>query len=98
MILVTNGSEMARALASPIDKRIRRLLRRRRGQLGDDLTGHVHFAVVQLGDTPADVEAMVGLPIFGTAEYRPDWVQDHGSAFELVFDLTEDFTQVVLIP
>jgi hypothetical protein len=98
MLLMTNVSELAHALASPIHDPIIRLLAMRRDQLSADIADHVHFAIVQSGDPPAAVEAVIGLPIFAVPDYRPDWVQEHDCAFEMAFNLTEEFTQVIIIP
>jgi hypothetical protein len=98
MLLITCERELALALTSPISKRIRRLLRLRSEQLGANFSDEVHFAIVQPADTPADLQQLIGLPIFGVTKYGPDWVQEHDCAFEMVFDLTEEFTQVIIIP
>jgi hypothetical protein len=99
MLSITNGEALTRALNSSINEDLKRLLRLRRKQLGGDTTDHADFAILEPSDHLADLERLVGFPVFQpTPEYRPDWVHDHGYAFELVFDLTEDFTQVVIIP
>jgi hypothetical protein len=98
MLSISDGEALSRVLVSPLDIRLKRLLQIRSDQLSEKIADHVHFAIVQPGDPPDAVEEIVGLRIFATAEYRPDWVQEHPCAFEMVFDLTEEFTQVVIIP
>jgi hypothetical protein len=98
MLSIRDGPSFALALASPIDIRLKRLLQIRSDQLSEKIADRVHFAIVQPGDPPDAVEAIIGLPLHEMTGYAPDWVQEHDCAFELVFDLTEEFTQVIMIP
>jgi hypothetical protein len=98
MLSIKDGRSLSRVLKSAIDDRVKQLLMVRRRQFGSDIADQVHFAVVQPADTAADLTQTVGFPLVRCDGFEPDWVQDHGFAFELVFDLTEDFTQVVIIP
>lgn len=109
MLSIIDGGALSRALSSPIDERIKRLLARRRDQLGGDITDQAHFAIVQPADTPADLERTIGFSIFcnpadasrfGEPEWTPgwEWIEDHGFAYELVFILDDSgFAHVVIV-
>jgi hypothetical protein len=116
MLSITDGEALARALRSDIDHRIKELLRVRSGQLtkdapGDDLADLARFAVVQTGDTPADLERAIGFDVFvnpadGSRPGDPNWAgpgwewcQDHGWGFELCFIMDDSgFGHVVIVP
>lgn len=109
MLTITDGGSLTRALSSPIDARIKRLLRLRCEQLGGDITGQVRFVIVQPGDTEEDLEGALGFSVFqnagdGSRFGEPDftssweWLADHGHCFELVFIFDDSgFAHVVLI-
>jgi hypothetical protein len=110
MLSITDGQALTRALNSPIDNRLKQLLTVRRDQLGGDITEKAHFAIVQPGDTPADLESTIGFSIFrnpadgsrvGDASFSPgwEWIQDHGFAYELCFIMDDSgFGHVIIIP
>ena len=98
----------SRALKLPIGHRLKRLLIKRRDQLGGALENTARFIVVQPGDSMHALECELGWSIFvtpeghrfGEADFYPgwEWLADHGHCFELVFILTDDgFAHVVLI-
>src|SRR5690349_21651626 len=97
MLTIADGEALSRALRSEIDHHIKRLLRLRGEQLSGDLTD-VAIAIAEAGDTPADIQRVTGLALFGRLALAPDWVEDHGFAAEVAFDLTQSFTQVLIIP
>jgi hypothetical protein len=117
MTLSIEGSDdLARALRSDIDHRIKELLRLRARQLAkdapdEDLADLAHFAVVQPGDTPADLEEAIGFSVFvnqadGSRPGDPnwtgpgcEWIEDHGWGVEAVWILDDSgFGHVVIIP
>ncbi|WP_439540707.1 hypothetical protein [Sphingomonas sp.] len=85
---------MARALNSPIDRQLNRLLALRRDQLLTDTGGEhelgdlVHFVAVEPHDTVATVETDIGFPLFTEPAF--EWVQDHGGWFEGIVILSDD--------
>src|SRR4051794_27069271 len=96
MLSITNGEALKRALSSPIDDRLKRLLQLRRDQVGGDIIDQTHFAIVQPADPPADLERPIGFSIFcnpadggrfGEPDWSPgwEWIEDHGFASELCF-------------
>ena len=97
MLSIRDGEALSRALRSDIDHRIKRLLIQRSDELGGDLSD-AHFAIVEPADTPAIVERTLGLMLVSDDALRPDWVEAHDFCFEAVFDLTQAFTQVLLVP
>ena len=112
MLSITDGGSLSRALRSPIDPRLRRLLRKRRDQLGRDypLEELAQFVAIEVGDTPADLERTIGFSIFqnpadgsrhGDLDFTPgtEWIQDHGFAYELCFIMDDSgFGYVVIVP
>lgn len=92
MLSITDGEALRRALRSSIEDRLKQLLRLRRDQLGEDID-LAHFAIVQPGDTAADLEKAVGFSIFvnpadgshrGELSFSPgfEWLEDHGWCWE----------------
>lgn len=110
MLLVADGEALRRALSSPLDQRIKRLLVLRREQLGGDITDQAHFAIVQPADTAPDLERMIGFSIFrnpadgssvGDPEFTPgwEWMRDHGWGWEQAWIMDDSgFAHVVIIP
>ena len=115
MLSVTDGEALTRALQSDIDHRLKALLRLRAKQLTkhqpqEDLADLAHFAIVEAGDTPVDLERAIGFSIFqnpadgsrmGEPDWQPgwEWIEDHGFAWELCFILDDSgFGHVVIVP
>ena len=109
MLTITDGGSLTRALRTPIDLRLKRLLIERRDQLGGAITGEARFLVMQPGDSLQVLEAELGFSIFqnpadgtwfGDPEFTPgwEWLADHGHCFELVFIFDDSgFAHVVII-
>jgi len=109
MRTITDRASLKRALRSPIDNRIKQLLKLRRDQLGGDIAGRARFIVVEASDTAEDLERELGFPVltsmidgirFGEPSFAPnfEFVLDLGFAFELPFILTDDgYAHVALI-
>jgi hypothetical protein len=112
MLSIADGGSLSCALNSPIDPRLKRLLRQRREQLGSEypLEELANFSIIEAGDTPADVEQTIGFSVFhnpvdgsrfGEHDWTPgwEWIDDHGFAYELCFILDDSgFGHVVIIP
>jgi hypothetical protein len=113
MISIRSGADMARALASPIDADLKRLLALRRDQLlehdGYDLGELAHFIVVEPSDTLTVIETAAGIPlatnmINGSKLGEPgfttsfEYVERHGGAwFEAVTIVSDDGFGIVLL-
>ena len=110
MLSITDGGSLARALKSPIDARVKRLLTTRRNQLGLDKIDQAHFVLVQPGDTPTQLQLLLSFSVFqnlgdgskfGDPDFTPgwEWIEDHGFAYELVFILDDSgYAHVVVLP
>lgn len=114
MLIIKGEADLARALASPIDVELKRLLALRRGQLLHDsdyeLDELATFIVAQPGDPIDALEAALGFSVtvnlvdgarFGDPDYEPsfEWVEQHGGWWELAYVLSDDgFGHVLLIP
>ena len=59
----------------------------------------VRYFVVQGGDTPEVIHEAVGFPITWDQADQPgfEWMNDHGSWFELAYVLTDDFGMLVFV-
>ena len=93
MINILDSAAFARAMDSPIDPDLRRLLLLRRDQLladaGDcDLRDLVQFIVVQPGDTVTAIESAVSYPLIADPAF--EWAVDHGGWYEAVTILSDD--------
>ncbi len=108
MLCITSSAALERALTLPLPDGIRDLLLLRREQLGGEIAGHARFVLFQAGDRPCWLEEALGWSIFrnagdGTRHGDPDfapgweWIEDHGFAYEIAFELTSDFTHVVIV-
>jgi hypothetical protein len=108
MVVINDSDALARALTLPLDPRLAALLLRRREQLGGEFKDYCRFVVFQAGDRPCFLEQVLGWSLFqnigdgswyGQPDYSPafEWIEDHGSFFELAFQFTEDFTHVVIV-
>lgn len=100
MLSLTDGGTLARALNSPLDDRIKRLLIERRDQLGDIVWEVAHFVIVQQGDSLATLQQAIGFSVFqnpvdgaqfGEPDFTPgwEWLADHGFGFEMVWILDD---------
>ena len=105
MLSIRSTADMDRALASPIDADLKRLLELRRGQLlehdGYDLGELAHFIVAGPFDTIATIEGVVGVPLstnlvdgsrLGEPGFTANFehVARHGLWFEAVLVLSDD--------
>jgi len=109
MLSICDGETLSSALRSDINHQIKHLLRQRSQQLGG-IDDQVHFAIVERGDTPTDLEQTIGFSIFhnpadgsrlGDPEFTPgwEWIADHGFAYELCFIFDDSgFAHVVIVP
>jgi hypothetical protein len=99
MLSIRDGEALSRALDSPIDDRLKEFLILRRDQLGGEIDDQAHVAVPEPADTLNDIERLLGFPIGGDATAAPEWAEDHGFAYELVYIFTDDgFAHVIIIP
>ena len=108
MICISNSADLARALTLQLDPGTGALLLLRRDQLGEYFGENCRFVVFQPGDRPRWLEEALGFSLFenagdgtryGDADYSPgfEWIEDHGSFFELAFQFTDDFTHVLIV-
>lgn len=99
MLAITDGGSLSRVLKLPIDLRLKRLLVERRDQLGGDIENHVRFVIVRPGESLRALESELGFPAFsGDPSFAPDWGQDWGSFYELVWILDDSgYAHVCLI-
>ena len=104
MISISTRESITAALTNyELDAELRALIGLRAWQMDDDrtrpLSDIVQFVVVQPGDTPAIIHAVVGFPITWDQADQPgfEWMNDHGSWFELAYVLTDDFGMLVLV-
>lgn len=94
MINITDAAAFARAMDSPIDPALRRLLRLRHDQLLADtgrdyeLGNLVQFIIAGPADTVAAIEGAANYPIVTQPAF--EWVVDHGGWFEAVTILSDD--------
>lgn len=108
MLTITDGGSLTRALELPLEPRLGALLLLREEQLGGEIAAHARFVIFQPGDRPCWLEETLGWSIFqnvgdgtwrGDPDFAPgwEWIEDHGFAYELAFQLTDDFTHVVIV-
>ena len=104
MISISTRESITAALTNyELDAELRALIGLRAWQMDDDrtrpLSDIVRFVVVQPGDTPAIIHAVVGFPITWDQADQPgfEWMEDHGSWFELAYALTDDFGMLVFV-
>ena len=109
MNVIKTALGLERALASPIDPDLHRVLTLRRNQLSDNIADYAHFIVVGPGDRLEDVEAAAGFPIatnivdgvaYGHPDFEPswEWTEWHGRYLELVFVLDDEAATVIFLP
>ena len=106
MLSIVDGQSLARALTLPLDPPLAEFLRMRQEQLGGEFSDTCRFLIFQPGDRPCHFEATLGWDPFkvpaetnrhGDAGLAFEWIEDHGTFFELAFQFTEDFTHVVIV-
>lgn len=114
MKTIRSSAEMARALASPLDVDLKRLLAVRCDQLseyeGYDLGELASFVIAEPGDPPSAIRAALGFSPFvnavdgkayGEPGFEPSWetIDEADGWFELVFVFTDDgFGHVLAVP
>ena len=83
---------------------IRALLQLRFDQL-EGVIDDTEFFVVEVADTVDDIEAETGCPIVtnwfgGDDDFMPsfDFIEEHKTCYEMMFNTTDDATVVLLIP
>lgn len=104
MISLTDRDTVTAALIDrDLDPQLRALIGLRAWQLDVDrdrpLSDVVQFVVVQPGDTSEVIHEAVGFPITWDQAEQPsfEWMEDHGSWFELAYVLTDDFGMLVFV-
>lgn len=104
MLSLTNRDAVTAALTDQgLDPNLRALIGLRAWQLDDDrdqpLGDTVQFVIIQPGDTSAEIHKAVGFPITWEQADQPgfEWMEDHGSWFELAYVLTDDFGMIVFV-
>ncbi|CAM8640683.1 hypothetical protein [Sphingobium cupriresistens] len=101
MHIIRTWPELADWLEQPADADIAALLRLRRDQLIDcgDLTDLGTFAIVEPGDTLADIELTLGFSILMDGAPTWEWIMRHGSAYEAPTILEDSgFGHVLIVP
>lgn len=104
MISISTRESITAALTNhELDAELRALIGLRAWQLDTErdrpLDETIRFVVIQPGDTPAIIHAVVGFPITWDQAEQPgyEWIEDHGSWFELAYVLTDDFGLLVFV-
>ncbi len=105
MLSLTDRDAITAALTDPtLDPHLRALIGLRVWQVDTDrrrpLGETLQIVVVQPGDTSEVIHGAVGFPITWDQADQPgfEWMNDHGSWFELAYILTDDFGMLVLVP
>lgn len=98
MQIINSASAMCRALDSPLDDGLKRLLILRRDQLLEypdyQLDELACFIVAERGDTVEQIEAQAGMPLISAPAF--EWVHDHGGWLEAPTVLSDDGFGIVL--
>jgi hypothetical protein len=106
MIVIRTAEEMARALDSPLDPELRRILAEHWARLADydlPLSDLAEFLIAQPADTLAKLETASGMTLIAFDDGRPlfalgpEIVEQHVGFLELVFILSDDGFGVVLL-
>ena len=104
MLSLTDRDAVTAALADrKLDAHLRALIGLRAWQLDVErdrpLSDIVQFVVVQPGDTSEVIHQAVGFPITWEQAEQPgfEWMEDHGSWFEIAYVLTDDFGMLVFV-
>lgn len=88
-------SSLDPALRALIGLRVWQVDTDRRRPLGEIL----QIVVIQPNDSPEVIHAAVGFPVCWDQADQPgwEWMNDHGSWFELAYVLTDDFGMLVFV-
>ncbi|ALJ09845.1 hypothetical protein [Brevundimonas sp. DS20] len=104
MLSLNDRDAVTAALTDPtIDPDLRALIGLRVWQVDTDrrrpLGEILQIVAVQPGDTSDVIHAAVGFPITYDQADQPgfEWMNDHGSWFELAYVLTDDFGMLVFV-
>ena len=98
MYIIHTWLELATYLDDPLDLDLKSLLTTRRDQLMEyDLSELGVFVIIQPGDTMAAIETATGWPILMDGVPTFEWVQRHGTIWEIPFVLADSGAGHVLI-
>lgn len=104
MLSLTDRDAVTAALNDPdLDPTLRALIGLRVWQVDTDrrrpIGDVLQIVVIEPGDTADDVHPAVGFPILWEQADQPgyEWMNDHGSWFELAYVLTDDFGLLVFV-
>lgn len=104
MLSLNDRDAVTAALTDPtIDPALRALIGLRVWQVDTDrrrpLGEVLQIFAVQPGDRSEEIHAAVGFPITWDQADQPgfEWMNDHGSWFELAYVLTDDFGMLVFV-
>jgi len=104
MLSITDREAVTAALTDrALDPALRALIGLRVWQVDTDrrqpLGEILQIVVVQPGDTSETIHQAVGFPITWDQADQPgfEWMNDHGSWFELAYVLTDDFGMLVFV-
>jgi len=104
MFSLTDRDAVTAALTDPaLDPSLRALIGLRVWQVDTErhqpLGDVLQIVVVQPGDTSEAIHEAVGYPITWEQADQPgfEWMNDHGSWFELAYVLTDDFGMLVFV-
>lgn len=105
MLSLTDRDAVTAALTDPtLDPVLRALIGLRVWQIDTDrnhsLSDVLQIVVVHPGDPPETILEAIGFPIILDEADQPgfDWVEDHGSWFELAYVLTDEASMLVFLP
>lgn len=113
MIALRDAFSMRKAvdvLPAPLNRIIEQRITTLREYVESEVGELAHFIVFEPGDSLTQLEAELGFsPLtnrvdgsrFGDPDFTPsfEWVQDHGTWFELVFILSDDgFGKILFVP
>jgi hypothetical protein len=104
MLSLKDRDAVTAALTDPsLDPALRALIGLRVWQVDTDrhqpLSDVLQIVVVQPGDTSEVIHEAVGYPITWDQAEQPgfEWMNDHGSWFELAYVLTDEFGMLVFV-
>ena len=106
MLVIRTAEEMARALDSPLDPEVKRVLESQRDMLaeyeGYSLEELAEFVVVRPGDAVREIEVALGMNLIEFDGEQPRFalgaerVEQHSTFFEVLFILSDDGFGVLL--